>query len=180
MEWIAVLIVVVFVLSLFAKIIGNKKAGYQYRKKGALFTKAERSFLGVLDQAVGNDYRILGKVRVADVITPEKGMDRKNWQIAFNKISAKHFDYVLCHRDTLDVLAVIELDDKSHKRNKTKARDLLIESACKSAQLPLIRFQAKANYQIQSVKDQITTALNPPQETNSDKEFVLNKAIKSS
>lgn len=117
-------------------------------------------FLGVLDQAISDKYHIFGKVRVADILTPAKGMSRKNWQIAFNRISSKHFDYILCSKDKLDVIAVIELDDKSHNSNKTKNRDSLLEAACESAGLELIRFQAKRNDNIQSVRNQIESSLN--------------------
>ncbi|CAM2907580.1 DUF2726 domain-containing protein [Shewanella loihica] len=134
---------------------------YQYRKHKALFTPAERSFLGVLDNAVGEQYRILGKVRIADVITPEKGMTRQHWQNAFNKISAKHFDYLLCDKQTLDVIAAIELDDKSHKQAKTIARDQLVEDACRTAGLPLIRFDAKRGYHVESVRTTIASTLEP-------------------
>ena len=101
------------------------------------------------------------KTSVADIINPAKGMGRKGWQIAFNKISSKHFDYVLCSKDNLEVIAVIELDDKSHNTEKAKNRDSLLENACKSAELKLVRFQAKSGYQVQTVREQIDFVLNP-------------------
>ena len=171
MEWIIVVIVLVVVISAFIKSSAGK--GYNYRQRGPLFTAAERSFLGVLDQAVSDNYRVFGKIRVADVISPAKGMDRKNWQIAFNKISSKHFDYVLCSKDKLEVIAVIELDDKSHNTKKATNRDALLENACKSAELKLIRFQAKSGYQVQAVREHINLALNPLESAES-----LNKSSK--
>jgi len=159
MEWIIVVIILVVVLAAFIK--SPKGKGYNYRQKGTLFTAAERSFLGVLDQAVSDNYRVFGKVRVADIINPAKGMDRKSWQIAFNKISSKHFDYVLCSKDKLEVIAVIELDDKSHNTKKAIKRDAVLESACKSSDLKLIRFQAKSGYQVQVVREKIALAINP-------------------
>lgn len=160
MEWIIAVFILVVVISVFIKAPSGN--GYNYRQRGPLFTAAERSFLGVLDQAVSDSYRIFGKVRVADIINPAKGMGRKNWQIAFNKISSKHFDYVLCSKDKLEVIAVIELDDKSHNAKKVINRDVLLENACKSAELILVRFQAKSGYQIEVVREQIDLALNPP------------------
>jgi len=157
MEWIIVLFIVLVVISVFLKTPAGK--GYSYRKSARLFTAAERSFLGVLDHAVDGEYRVFGKVRVADVIIPAKGMSRKNWRIAFNKISAKHFDYVLCSKDKLEVIAVIELDDKSHNSKKAIKRDALLENACSSADLKLIRFQAKSSYQINSVREKIEISL---------------------
>ena len=161
MEWIIVIFLLVVIATAFIKTPARK--GYNYQKRGALFTPAERSFISILDQAISDDYRIFGKVRVADILNPAKGMDRKNWQVAFNKISSKHFDYILCSKETLDVVAAIELDDKSHSSARAKKRDSLLEGACDSAGLPLIRFQAKAGYQLQSVRTQIETVLNPPE-----------------
>ncbi len=160
MEWLIILVIALIVLSILSN-LKTSAGGYEYRMKRALFSPAERSFLGVLDQAVADRYRVLGKVRVADILTPEKGLNRKNWQIAFNKISAKHFDFVLCDKLTLEVIAVIELDDRSHQRKRTQARDALLASACSSAQLPLIRFAAQAGYQIDAIRNEVDLALNP-------------------
>ena len=159
MEWIVVLFVVAVVIAvLFVK--GRNQ--YSYRIKGPLFSPAERSFLGVIDAAVSDTYRVFGKVRVADVLSPQKGMSRKHWQIAFNKISAKHFDYVLCCKDTLKIIAVIELDDKSHNKAASKNRDKLLKEACESASLTLVRFPAKASYSIAEVRQSVADAINPP------------------
>lgn len=163
MEWIILLVIIIVAIALFSK--GAAK-GYAYQIKGPLFTPAERSFLYILDSAISDNYRIFGKVRVADVITPKKGIDRKKWQTAFNKISAKHFDYVLCCKDTLKVIAVIELDDKSHKKKSSQERDKFLEAACVSANLKLIRFPAKASYVITQVSETIENAINPPEPKN--------------
>ncbi|MDO6611396.1 DUF2726 domain-containing protein [Shewanella sp. 1_MG-2023] len=132
-----------------------------YRRKTKLFSHAERSFLGVLDTACADQYRVFAKVRVADVLTPEKGLNRSNWQTAFNRISAKHFDYILCKPDTMEFVAAIELDDKSHNSKQAQKRDALINEACESAQLPLIRFPAKARYSVQEVKQVIEQTITP-------------------
>lgn len=158
MEWIIIIAVVIVLL---LALIGAKgETDYKYRINGPLFSPAERSFYGVIESAVSDDYRVLGKVRIADILTPAKGMGRKHWQIAFNKISAKHFDYVLCRKDTLDVVAVVELDDKSHKKASSKKRDHLIQKACESATLTLVRFPAKANYSVSEVKEVIENSIH--------------------
>ena len=165
MEYLVLIVIAV----VFVAIIGGITFKHQssYRKLPALFTKSERSFVGLLDQAIGDEYRIFGKVRVADVLAPQKGMSRKNWRIEFNKISAKHFDYVLCNKSDLSVVAVIELDDKSHNSKRSKARDSFLEKACSSADLTLIRFPAKASYQVQAVRDSINNAISPPSDQTS-------------
>jgi hypothetical protein len=75
-----------------------EQVDWPYQKSAALFTPAERSFLGVLQQAVGNNATIFGKVRVADVVEPKAGLGRSARQRTFNRISAKHFDFLLCDK----------------------------------------------------------------------------------
>ncbi|MGN2612988.1 DUF2726 domain-containing protein [Aliivibrio fischeri] len=140
---VLIVIALIFVLVLFfitkLKLSqSSTKSEHSYRQLGALFTPAERSFFG--------------KVRVADVIAPEKGMTKSAWQAAFNKISAKHFDFVLCNQDDLSVICAIELDDSSHNNAKRKSRDQFLESACESAHFPLIRIPAKQAYSIENVR----------------------------
>ena len=50
----------------------------QYRRRPALFTAAERSFAGVLDQVLDGRHRAYGKVRVADLIEPLPAKDRRS------------------------------------------------------------------------------------------------------
>ena len=139
----------------------------KYIKKGALFSVAERSFYGVLEQAISKEYKVFGKVRVADVLKPTSYLSKSDWQIAFNKISGKHFDYVLCDTHTLDVVAVIELDDKSHNSQKAKKRDDFINGACNGSGLKLIRFKVLQGYQIEAIRKHIITSLSNDEPENS-------------
>lgn len=153
MEWLILLaLLVLAILAVLAKQGGNAD-DLLYEKNEPLFSPAERSFFGVLGQAVNDRAVVFGKVRVADVLRPSKGMGRGNWQKAFNRISAKHFDYVICSPDTLSVLAAIELDDKSHSKGKRAERDRFLETACSRAGLPLYRFKATATYNIREVRN---------------------------
>ena len=153
-----VLVVLVFfvVIVIFAKLGGKRSdvsTGFQYQKLDVLFTPAERSFLGVLKLAVNDDAEVFGKVRVADVITPKKGLGRSLWQKSFNKISAKHFDFLLCNKDDLSPLCAIELNDSSHNNKKRQERDDFLRGACLSADLPLVQIKAKAAYNMSDIRD---------------------------
>lgn len=130
-----------------------------YDLQEALFSPAERSFLGVLDLAVGDKARVFAKVRVADVLTPQAGLGKSKWQQHFNKISAKHLDYLLCHPADLSFICAIELDDSSHRHQKRKARDLFLKTACDSAGLPLLQIPASAHYQVEELREQILPLL---------------------
>ena len=118
MFWVAVifvLIVLIFLVVARQQRSRNTGRSIIYKQQPILFTPAERSFLGVLDLAVGKDFRLFGKVRVGDLLAPQTGLNRANHQVALNKINRKHLDFVLCDPGDLTVLCAIELNDKSHQ-----------------------------------------------------------------
>lgn len=68
---VVVLFVVLGVASRLVQYPASRSSGattYPYYAKKALFSVAERSFLGVLEQAVEGRYRVFGKVRLADAL----------------------------------------------------------------------------------------------------------------
>ncbi len=155
--WIAAIVVAIIVIFIIAS-KGKKKPRriILFRKRNALFTAAERSFLGVLDQASDGHYRVFGKVRIADVILPAKGLDKSTWARTFNRIKAKHFDFVLCDPRTLDIKAVIELNDKSHSNSRRIERDELVGMACADAGLPLRMVKAQRAYSVEAIKQVVS------------------------
>ena len=162
MEWLALLVIVVivlFVVGLKLRWHSGKPDSYPYVMNQVLFSPAERSFLGVLEQAIGREYRVLGKVRVADVVSVNSMSDRSGWQKAFNRISAKHFDFVLCRKDDLSICAAIELDDKSHQKNKRQQRDAFVAGLCKAIALPFIQVQAQSAYAVADIRARVLDAI---------------------
>lgn len=162
MDWFVLFVVVLAVLAVAAVKLnpqGRKDEDYPYNKNQVLFTPAERSFLGVLEQAVGGEYRIFAKVRVADIVSVDSMSNRSAWQRAFNRISAKHFDFVLCSQDDLSVMAVIELDDKSHKKRKRQERDAFLAQLCHAINLPLIQVPAQRAYSVPQLRSQVLSAV---------------------
>lgn len=67
--------------------------------------------------------QICPKVRLADIIEPRNG---KYYQTNFNKIKAKHVDFVITDPN-LYIKAVIELDDNSHNTAERKVRDEFVD-----------------------------------------------------
>ena len=66
----------------------RRKQPTPYEKEDALLTPAERSFFGVLEDAVGAQLRLFAKVRLADVVRVKRGMNRCSRQTAFNAIQS--------------------------------------------------------------------------------------------
>lgn len=138
----SVLLVLLLLVILWRRSKRGKAEPYELQE--TLFSPAERAFLGVLDLAVGDQARVFAKVRVADVLTPQARLGKGKWQQAFDMISAKRFDYLLCHPTDLSFLCAVELDDSAHRHQKRKVRDLLLKSACDSAGLPLLQIPASS------------------------------------
>lgn len=128
-----------------------------------LLSKAERSFYGVLVEAVGQKGLVFAKVRVADVLAP-RGLRGGPWQRAFNAISAKHFDFVVCDPGNCFVKLAIELDDASHDNPKRQQRDAFLDRATASAGLPLVRLKAARGYQLLELRERLEGYLVPSRE----------------
>ena len=146
------LVVIVGALKLFLP--SGKVRSFPYQRIETLFTPAERSFLPVLDQVLApTDYRVFGKIRIADVLKVKSGINRSDWQKAFNRISAKHFDFVICRSSDLAIIAAIELDDKSHQKRNRKERDVFVDKATEAAGFPLVRVRCSNRYSQEEIAE---------------------------
>lgn len=143
-----------------------------YTRIGPMFSPAERSFLGVLDQAVGDDFRVFGKVRIADVVAVNPQLDGGDRQSAQNRINAKHVDFVPCSKDDLSVAAAIELNDRSHQKNKTKARDEVVADICRSIGLPLLQIPAHRQYSVNELRSRLLQEVGHQEELSKPEETV--------
>lgn len=156
----AIIIVGALVLLVRSKGQGGSRE-YPYQRSKYLLSKAERSFYGVLVQAVSDTGIVFSKVRVADVISPKKGLNRSDWQRAFNAISSKHFDFIVCDPADCSIKLAVELDDSSHGSSKAKKRDDFLNGACRSSGVPILRIKAAKSYAIADLKRQLEDLLSP-------------------
>ena len=149
-------IAALFALKYLLPLLARQRAGdLPYEARGELFTAAERSFLAVLDEAVGDRYRIMGQVRLADVIKVKGGLDRSSRGSAFAKIRAKHLDFVACDPSNMNVVFAVELDDSSHQRESRRRRDEFLEQAMATAGVQLFRFPVRRSYDVEEVRQVI-------------------------
>ena len=166
MSSLLLLVVLAFVIFIVLAAIKNKQVGtgsvgFPYQPAKTLFTPAERSLLGVLDQAVGSEYRVFGKVRVADVAVVKPGLGNSARQGALNRIAYKHFDFVVCRASDLNVICAVELNDKSHSSQRAQSRDDLLLKVCQAISLPLLTVPAKQSYSPQEIRSQFLAAVSP-------------------
>lgn len=109
-------------------------------KKKLLLTKNEWVFYKKL-KPICDKYKlhIISKVRLADLVEVNKNKSDKDYIKYFNMISRKHIDFVICKPDNLQVLALIELDDKSHNKQERIDRDNFVNNVCKITNYKLLR-----------------------------------------
>ena len=158
---VGILVIFVIIAAVFKVLLAKGKRepqDYPYEKEPCLFSPAERSFLGVLEQAVNGQYRFMGKVRLADVVKVKTGMSRSARQNAFNRIQSKHLDIVACDPATLMVQFVVELDDETHRQSRRQARDEFIDKVLQAAGIPVFHFIAKRGYSVQDVRGVLSEA----------------------
>ncbi|HZH44206.1 MAG TPA: DUF2726 domain-containing protein [Lysobacter sp.] len=135
--------------------------GYPYRPAKALFSPAERSFLGVLDLAVGPEYRVFGKVRLADVATLKPELRGGARQGALNRIAGKHLDFVVCRATDLVPVCAVELNDRTHAAPRVRQRDELVRNVCETIGLPLLMVDARAAYSATDLGERFRATLGP-------------------
>lgn len=86
------------------------------------------------------DYLILPQVALPALVAIEASRQERlrHW----NAIRAKYVDFVVCHKD-FRVVAVIELDDKSHERPDRRKADREKDNALEAAGYRVIRWTVK-------------------------------------
>src|SRR5690554_6458487 len=110
MEFLLVGFIAVLVLvAMLASRLTERYAPYPYKKRDeSFFSATEEQFLSLLERGLGEQYRVLTKVRLGDVVgVKQKGMSRAAIREAQSKVSNRVLDYVLCDRDNgMRVVAV--------------------------------------------------------------------------
>jgi len=151
---------VMVLLVLLKKFLVRPESATGYQSRDRVLTPAERSFFGALEMALSAQHRAFPKIRLADLVAPPRGSDRRAYQSALNRIAAKHADFTICRESDLAIMGVVELDDQSHDRADRQARDRFLEQALRSAGIPLLRVNAARGYDTVQLSNQLKALLN--------------------
>jgi hypothetical protein len=119
----------------------------RYRLRDDFLSRAEASFMRVLQQALGKAYLLCPKVNLGDLFYAPHD------QAAWNRINRKHVDFLVCDPDKLRPLLGIELDDRSHQRPDRQERDDLVNAVFDTAGLPLLRMPVRSRYVLADVEE---------------------------
>jgi very-short-patch-repair endonuclease len=93
-----------------------------------LLTENEREFFARLVTALP-DYYIFPQVAANALLQVSESVPKQRFHATRNRFAQKHVDFVVCDRASLDVRAIIELDDRTHRAGKDQARDAMFANA---------------------------------------------------
>ena len=130
---------------------------YPYKLIGSLLTPTEKGFFTALKMAAGKRYMVFPKVRLLDLC-----QDLDGWTdtAAFNHVSQKHVDFLLCDPETFRPVLAVELDDRSHLRARTRVRDGDKDEVLRTMGLGVYRQWVRRSYDpaaiARGIEDQLT------------------------
>ena len=171
MGWIVVLIAIAAVLAVVTRKMlraPGEAELYPYQRLASLLSPAERCFLSSLEEAVGDYFRIFAKVRVADVVTLKPLPQMSLSPTAAQRISGHQFDFVLCEKERLAIVGVVELDDQTAQQRALHSRDGFLIGLCRSVGLPLVHVRVQPVYSVEALRAVIFESLDMPAPTIAD------------
>ena len=122
-----------------------------------LMTKIERETIGYIEAAVSHA-RVHAQVSMGALLRSKPGLTRSEATATRNRFSSKRVDYVLESRFDGSIIALVELDDRSHDAQADAVRDRLTAAAGYLT----IRLPAGERPTMVKVADRIRAALQPP------------------
>lgn len=130
-------VLVLFGLMVFFIIVAfiKKKQAWPYEAVPVM-SPIEKKFYWQLKR-VFPTYHILAQVQLSQVIRPPRGKNEYKW---LNKIWRMSLDYVVLD-ENLELVTVLELDDRSHLYKRRQEADQRKNKALKAAGVRLIRIQ---------------------------------------
>lgn len=147
MEFVLLLILLlVIVVAMVASRFIDSGNPFPVQKKTILFSPVERSFMQLLEKAVAADYKIINRVKLADVMELKAGISDKTRASTMQKLNAKYLDFVLCDPNDFSVVAVLDLVNNTSKEGHKAVPDWFVNGALDAAGVPYLRMKIKAGY----------------------------------
>lgn len=157
---LAAAVLLLFVLSVY--MTWRRRRALPYSLGPALFSPDEAAFLTVLDEAVGGDYRVFGKVRLSDLVTVRRGVARRVLERASARIETLRIDFLVCGRESASVVCAVELVGGRSRKGRGRTPDKALGRACDALGLPLVRVPLAETYSAKALAEQIYTVIFAP------------------
>lgn len=138
-----------------AKLRASEKA--QFKAKH-LLTSNELEFIRRLESALP-EYRVCPQVAMGALLDPNlsKKEDPKTFYRLRGMFSQKIVDFVIQDRATGQVIAIVELDDRTHESDKDAKRDRMLIDAGYA----VIRWPSKNKPSVELIREQVLLKVMP-------------------
>ena len=152
------LVSLIVIVGVLASRLNDNSFPFPFDSKNSVFTPAEKNFQNLVEQAMGAKYRVINRVKLADIVTIRNGVSERASQSAINNAEGKYLDFVICDRNTMKLLGAIDLVDTQGKGYKIK-KDWFVSGALEAASIPHLRIKVKANYTLDEIRACINSRL---------------------
>lgn len=125
---------------------GSGRTGTYRRRK--FMTDNEEEFFGRLVVALPDHY-IFPQVALSALLEPASGNGKTAYADRL-RVAQQRVDYVVCNK-RCEVVAVVELDDRTHTQSKDALRDARLEQAG----IRTVRFQARHKPKVEAIRDKV-------------------------
>lgn len=142
------LIVLALLLLLAAALFKKLRPWQSYLRPQPILTANEREFYHRLTRALPN-HPIFPQVAFSALIAVDGRLSERQQFAIRRRFGWKYADFVICASYTLDVLLIIELDDRTHDASSDRQRDAMT----KAAGYQTLRFQSKHKPSVTELAD---------------------------
>jgi very-short-patch-repair endonuclease len=116
------------VIAVTATVLVGRKPWLSRIKRKPLLTENEKAFFLRLQRALPG-FHVFPQVSFAAFLSVDgRLLQQEGWAIR-SKFNRKIVDFVVCTRGTLEVVALIELDDRTHSAGANRKRDEMTQAA---------------------------------------------------
>ncbi|MFD1122022.1 DUF2726 domain-containing protein [Methylophilus flavus] len=155
-QFVLVSVLIVLILLFFRKQLFTARTPTGSKRKDEAWPFYAKQLLSQPEQILFHrlvkalpEHIILAQVQVSQVLGVHKGFNFYEWNNRINRLS---YDFVVCKKDGT-VLAVIELDDKSHDSAERIEADKRKDRATVAAGIEMIRWHVKSMPDGDVIKD---------------------------
>lgn len=159
MELVIILMILLIIVAVAAIKLNEPALAFPFKKKASLFTPVERSFLMLIEEAVGRDYRILCRVKLVDILAVRQSTDKKTSKNAVSRANSRYLDFVLCSKNDMTPVIAVDLVHSNNKEGYKKQKDWFVTGSLDAANIPHVRIKVRSGYKAQDIKECIEAKL---------------------
>jgi hypothetical protein len=149
-----------------------------YERSRTLLSPIHSTFFDLLEKAIDDRYRVLGKVRLTDVVDVRADLSPKQRVAALKRLPPSRLDFIICERDSTFILGAVMIDEDE---GTTDSVSVLQESALDkflvTVGIPVVRLSSKQDYSVEDLRIEVSRALflKWKNTTSVDEEVVTSK-----